>query len=211
MGDDNDIISGFESESIPASGAIDFHTAQQLGCTGSTCDVYVTRHHRRRVFVKRLKEEFRNNSVYRAALDKEFETGATLHHKSLPEYREFHDDYIVIDYIDGVTLAEILRSSGNGETAASVVFRWLKNPENLKRILTELIEVTGYLHRHNVVHCDIKPDNVIITDGTNNLMLIDFDKSYTPWLDDTSGSPALYGVDPSGRGDTDIDFHGYGL
>lgn len=210
MVSDSDNISGFDSDAISDGGPIDFDLAQRLDREGSTCDVYVTRYHRRRVFVKRLKEKFRANSVYRAALDKEFELGVGLHHKSLPEYREYHDDYIVMDYIDGVTLAKVIKSDADDETDASAASRWLRHPDNLKRMLKELIEVTGYLHRHNIVHCDIKPDNVILTDGTFNLMLIDFDKSYTSWLDDTSGSPSLYGVAPSRRGDTDIDFHGIG-
>lgn len=210
MVSDSDNISGFDSDAISDGGPIDFDLAQRLDREGSTCDVYVTRYHRRRVFVKRLKEKFRANSVYRAALDKEFELGVGLHHKSLPEYREYHDDYIVMDYIDGVTLAKVIKSDADDETDASAASRWLRHPNNLKRMLKDLIDVTGYLHRHNIVHCDIKPDNVILTDGTFNLMLIDFDKSYTSWLDDTSGSPALYGVVPSHRGDTDIDFHGIG-
>lgn len=197
MESDSDSISGFDNEIISDGGPIDFDAAKRLERRGSTCDVYVTRYHGRRVFVKRLKEKFRANSVYRAALDKEFELGVTLRHKSLPEYREYHDDYIVMDYIDGVTLAEVIKCDTKGETSASNASRWLKRPENLRRMLKEIIEVTGYLHRHNIVHCDIKPDNIILTDGTFNLMLIDFDKSYTSWLDDTSGSPSIYGVDPS--------------
>ncbi|MDE6266500.1 MAG: protein kinase [Muribaculaceae bacterium] len=210
MAADDDKISGFESQSIIDDGPIDFGAAQRLEREGSTCDVFVTRLHRRRVFVKRLKKEFRANTVYSAAFDKEFDLGVELQHKSLPRYREFHDDYIVMDFIDGVTLSEAMKSEINAETPASAARRWLSHPGNLRRMLKELIDVTGYLHRHNVVHCDIKPDNIILTDGTFNLMLIDFDKSYTSWLDDTSGSPALYGVAADKRGNTDIDFHGIG-
>ena len=208
--DDRDIISGFENDTVHDSGSIDFDVAQRLDRDGSTCDVYVTRYHRRRVFVKRLKEQFRSNSVYRAALDKEFDLGVGLRHKSLPDYREYHGDYIVMDYIDGVTLAEALKCDADAGANATAASRWLRRPNNLKRMLKELIEAIGYLHRHNIVHCDVKPDNIILTDGTFNLMLIDFDKSYTSWLDDTSGSPALYDVAPSRRGDTVIDFHGIG-
>ena len=201
-----DLESGFENDRIAYSGPIDFSSAQRIDRSGTTCDVYVTRYQRRRVFIKRLKKEFRENTVYLAALDKEFELGVNLSHPSLPEYREFHDDYIIMDYIDGVTVAEVLRGSHQATEAT----RWLRNPANLRRMLRELINVTGYLHRHNIVHSDIKADNIILADGTYNLILVDLDKAYTSWLDDTRGAGSLYGVVDARKNSTDIDFHGIG-
>ena len=203
----NNLESGFENDRISDSGPIDFAAARRLDRSGSTCDVFVTRYQRRRVFIKRLKQEYRTNTVYLAALDKEFDLGVNLHHPSLPEYRAFHGDYIVMDYIDGVTLADILRHVP-GTAEANL---WLKKPANLKRVLRQLIDVVAYLHRHNIVHSDIKADNIILADDTYNVMLIDFDKAYTPWLDDTRGAGSLYGVSDNQNSSTDIDFHGIGL
>ena len=58
--------------------------------------------------MQRLKEEFRSNPIYLDALDKEYEIGVTLKHPSLPDYREFHRDYVVMDFIDGITLSELI-------------------------------------------------------------------------------------------------------
>lgn len=194
--EDGDIVSGFESEMDSGFGTIDFSRASKLERGGSTCDVYVAKLHRRRVFVKRLKEELRSSPRHRAAFDKEFEIGVMLNHRGLPEYREFHGDYIVMDYIDGQTLAEMIEAGD----------RWLMNTGNLVRMMRELVEIVDYLHQHNVVHSDIKADNIMLTRGTRNVMLIDFDKAYTSWLDDTSGSPALYGLKDDKAGSADFDF-----
>ncbi|MDE5844731.1 MAG: protein kinase [Muribaculaceae bacterium] len=182
-------------------GEIDFDDAIRLPDGGSTCDIYRTRWQRRDVFVKRLKEEFRDKPLYLDALDKEFDVGVNLKHQSLPEYREFHRDYIVLDYIDGQTLAEMISRQDP----------WLTNERNIVKMLRELVDVVGYLHRHNVVHCDIKPDNIMITANGRNLVLIDFDKSYTDALGDTSGHPGKYGLPTDEKGRMAIDFHGIGM
>lgn len=177
---------------------IDFEDAIRLPDGGSTCEIYRTRWQRREVFVKRLKEEFRTNPLYLDALDKEYEIGVSLKHPSLPDYREFHREYIVMDYIDGTPLSEMIRKQDP----------WLGNEKNIIRMLKELVIVTDYLHRHHITHCDIKPDNILITANNYNLVLIDLDKCYTDSLNDTSGDPSKYGLSQDDKGSVAIDFHG---
>lgn len=193
----NNSQSGFLSDSSD----IDFSLARQLPGGGSTCDIYLTRHQHRLVFIKRLKEQFRNNPVNLDALDKEFEIGVGLHHPSLPEYLEFHRHYIVMNYIDGSTLADMIARRDP----------WLENQQNVIKMLKQLVEVVDYLHRHNTVHCDIKPDNIMITANNKNLVLIDFDKGYTDALSFTSGHPGKYGLPAEYKGKAEIDFHGISL
>ena len=106
MNDDSFIISGFvrDPEQVNLL-SFDFADAKLLDRTGSTCDAYVCTIQRRRVFVKRLKAEFRDNPFYRDAFDKEYDLGVSLSHPSLPRYVGFGVDYIIMDYIEGDTLA----------------------------------------------------------------------------------------------------------
>lgn len=180
---------------------IDFDDAVKLPEGGSTCDIYRTKWQRRDVFVKRLKEQFRAKPLYLDALDKEFDIGVNLKHPSLPEYREFHRDYVVLDYIDGITLSDMIKQRDP----------WLSNEKHIVKMLKELVDVVGYLHRHNVVHCDIKPDNIMITANGRNLVLIDFDKCYSDALSDTSGHPSKYGLPTDEKGRVAIDFRGIGM
>lgn len=180
---------------------IDFDEALRLPGGGSTCDIYRTRWQRRDVFVKRLKEQYRATPLYLDALEKEYETGISLKHPALPEYREFHRDYIIMDYIDGSTLAEMIQRKDP----------WLSHEKNIQKLLRELVDVVDYLHIHNITHCDIKPDNIMITARNHNLVLIDFDKCYTDALNDTSGDPSKYGVPSTRIGNISIDFQGIAL
>ena len=189
-----------ETSDNPFHQEIDFEDAIRLPDGGSTCEIYRTRWQRREVFVKRLKEKYRTNPLYLDALDKEFEIGVNLKHPSLPDYREFHRDYIVMDYIDGETLVDMIKRKDP----------WLSNEKNVIRLLKELVEVTDYLHRHQVTHCDIKPDNIMITANNRNVVLIDLDKCYTDAFNDTSGDPSRYGLAEKDAGRIAIDFHGLG-
>lgn len=201
MENSGNYVSRFGREEPAEDFAIDFSKAEKMDTCGSCCEAYIMRHHRRKVFVKRLKEEFSNSSIHLAALDKEFEVGVNLKHPSLPTYLECHKDYIVMDFIEGDSLSSLISNNDS----------WLKNKRNVWLMLKELLSVIGYLHRNHVVHCDIKPDNIILTRDERRLFLIDLDKCHTDWMDDTSGSPALYGLDKEMTANTDFDFHGVGL
>lgn len=82
-------------------------------------------------------------------------------HNNLPQIVEVCDEYYVMEYINGVTLTEFAEKE---EITVSVA----------KKFILQLVDAVEVLHKFNIVHRDINPDNIIITaDGT--LKLIDFD------------------------------------
>lgn len=201
MKGDDFIVSGFDGEAgETALFAVDFASAKRLDAGGSTCDVYECIVQRRRVFVKRLKAEYRDNPLYRSAFNKEYDLGVELSHPSLPRYVGFGGDYIVMDFIEGDTLADLIKRGD----------KRLKNKKFVIKLLGELIDAVDYLHYRNIVHCDIKADNIIISPYADRpSTLIDFDKAYSSWLDSTYGNAAKYGCDNCADGT--IDFRGIGL
>lgn len=199
-----EIISGWGEEKDAFNSldnSIDFSKAKPLKTTGSTCDAYETRYHGRRVFVKRLKEKFRFNDRYREAFRKEYEIGISLNHPSLPVYTDFYGDSLVMNFIDGKTLAELISSNDSRLQDKGFVLKMLK----------QLLDVLEYLHRKNIVHSDVKADNVMVTNSTDNVVLLDFDKCFTDALDMTPGSASLYGMPEGETGSPDIDYRGLGL
>ncbi len=134
MKEDDVIVSGFDRTGDDrASFAVDFSQAKRLERGGSTCDAYECTVQRRRVFVKCLKPEYRDNPLYRAAFDKEYDLGVSLSHPSLPRYVGFGGDYIVMDFIEGDTLADLIKHND----------RRLKNRKFVRKLLL------------NIIHCDI--------------------------------------------------------
>lgn len=176
---------------------IDFSLAIPLKTDGSVCDSYVVTLHNRRLFVKRLKSELRGKPFFRAALEKEYEIGRRLCHPSIPTYVTLGEDFIAMDFIEAQTLAEMIKQRNP----------WLEDEGNIRKLFLSLLDVVSYLHRHNITHCDLKPDNLLITNDKHNLMVVDFDKCYTDWLDTTSGAPQMYELDMSKKGSREMDFH----
>jgi serine/threonine protein kinase len=61
-----------------------------------------------------------------------------------------------------------------GESLAARLKREGKLPvEESRRILIEVAEALDYAHKLGMVHRDIKPDNLLIEDGTGRAMLTD--------------------------------------
>lgn len=77
-------------------------------------------------------------------------------------FQESNTSYIVMEYIEGVTLKEYLRQCG-GKIPAPKVLEWMK----------PLIHSLEAIHRAGLIHRDISPDNIMITDE-DKVKLLDF-------------------------------------
>lgn len=173
--------SGF-SESKQDSVTAGF-SAENICGEGASCVVYRMRLSGLRVAVKRLRKEYRTNPTYVASYRKEFQLGQQLKHDALPVYRDFHEGhdevYIVMDYVDGVSLEDFIATPEGQE--------FFRSADNARRFLIQLLDAVGYLHRSGIIHCDIKPANIMLRHSDRSLMLLDLDKAYCDTLDQTHG------------------------
>lgn len=198
--------SGFSSESQSGI-AYGFKDADVCGESAS-CVVYRMHLGGLRVAVKRLKPEYRNHPLYIAAYQKEFQIGQQLKHDALPIYRELHEDkdelYIVMDYVDGISLEEFIDTKSGKE--------YFSSEDNIRRFLNELLNVTAYLHRSGVIHCDLKPSNIILRHSDRRVMLIDLDKAYSDTLERTHGGTVNLSdpLAPTEHPTTDKDYRAIG-
>lgn len=203
---DKEYISDFDDSvktdnPVNPDGPIDFSIVQKLeGNTGSICDVYVAQYHQTKVLIKKLKSHLKNKVLYKNALEKEFTLGFRLKHNSLPTYREFHGDYIIMEFIEGDTLLSLLQRKDT----------WLSKEGSIRKLLIQLLDVLSYLHSNGITHCDIKPDNIILSKGHHNVVLIDLDKTYTAFNPNSAGNTSHFDIEESKAGHPDMDFHGVG-
>lgn len=120
--------------------------------------------------LKGLKPEYTSNPFYRELLDKEFELGMMLSHSNIViiygrEYNAVLGDCIVMEYVDGMTLADFLDSKPSAEA--------------VRKVVDEILSAMSYFHGLQVVHRDIKPSNILVTRNGNNVKIIDFGFSDT--------------------------------
>jgi serine/threonine protein kinase len=120
----------------------------------------------RQVAVKKVV--YGDNEFLLKSAEKEAMVLARLQHQCLPKvldyFNEDHAQYIVMEYIPGNDLSKLLQAN-QAALPVEQVMGWVN-------ILLDTLE---YLHRQNppVVHRDIKPQNIKVTDE-GKLFLLDF-------------------------------------
>lgn len=77
-------------------------------------------------------------------------------------FEENDTAYYVMDYIEGKTLAEIVRQSGPISEDKAIAY------------IEKIGKALEYVHRHNITHLDIKPANIMIRTIDERPILIDF-------------------------------------
>jgi serine/threonine protein kinase len=172
-----------------------FPEAELLPVGGSTCDCYRVKLYGKLHFMKRLKPEFRTDPRYVAALQKEFETGFRLDHPHLVLYVSKGDDYLLTEYVDGMTLRTFVAKNPD----------YFKSVQNTYRFLNQLLDVVGYLHQHQVVHLDLKPSNILITRIGQEVKLADLGFCYTDTYTDTMGRTDKYAAPEQLAGVSKVD------
>lgn len=140
---------------------------EQLYLNGSSCRTFLVRVYGKLHFKKLLKAEYKGMPQYVEAFRKEFEVGYRLDHPALPRYVAMGDEdgcpYILEEYIDGETLTDFLAAHPG----------YFHSRSRADRLIDELLSVFSYLHHHQVLFLDLKPDNVMITTVDRQLRLID--------------------------------------
>lgn len=159
-----------------------FESQEPLDTQGATCDTYCVKLYGKLHFLKRLKPEYANDIRYQEAFRKEFETGYRLEHPNLVRYISLTDDGILMEYIDGETLTQALSNHPD----------YFKDKNHTDKFLRQLLDAVGYLHSHQVLHLDLKPDNILLTRINNDVKLIDLGCSYTDTFTDTQGRTNRY-------------------
>ena len=140
---------------------------QEIG-RGGMGIVYRARDRRlkRLVAVKLLPPDLAYRADIRSRFLREAETSAQLSHPSIvPIYTVEEADnlvFFIMGYVDGDTIAQRLRQ--RGPMAA----------EEVRRILCEVADALAYANARNVVHRDIKPDNILLDSDSGRAMVTDF-------------------------------------
>lgn len=182
------------------SGPLDRVTSQeQLYLNGSTCQTYIVRVYGKLHFKKLLKAEYKGKPQYVEAFRKEFEVGYRLNHPTLPCYIALGDEdgcpYILEEYIDGVTLTDFL--------AANPCY--FHSRPHADRLIDELLSVFSYLHHHQVLFLDLKPDNVMITSVNRQLRLIDLGGCHTDCFVGTEETTKAFAPDRNANDAAQVD------
>jgi eukaryotic-like serine/threonine-protein kinase len=119
----------------------------------------------RPVAVKVLFPEFATDPSFVERFRREAQSAANLNHPNVVGVYDWGEAdgtyFIVMEYVEGRTLAEILRSEGP------------LHPDRAADITADVAAALGFAHRNGVVHRDVKPANVLVT-ATGQVKVADF-------------------------------------
>lgn len=133
-----------------------YELMEKIG-SGGMADVYKAKCRvlKRWVAIKILKDEFVNDEEFLERFEREAYAAGSLNHPNIVSIYDVGSEgnihYIVMEYIDGITLKEYIRQNG--------ALPWQEAAEIAISILSALHKA----HRHSIIHRDIKPQNILMT------------------------------------------------
>lgn len=117
------------------------------------------------VAIKILKEEFLNNEEFKRRFKNESKAIALLSHPNIVKVYDVNFgeklQYIVMEYIDGITLKEYINKQGAITWNDALFF------------MTQILRAVQHAHDKGIVHRDIKPQNIILLPN-GNIKVTDF-------------------------------------
>ncbi len=180
-----------------------FEAIEQVESQGATCDTFRVKVYGKLHFLKRLKAEYAGDIRYREALRKEFETGYRLEHPNLVRYARFDDDSILMEYVEGDTLDQRIAKNPD----------YFSDQKHTEKFVLQLLSALQYLHNHQVLHLDLKPDNILLTHINDDVKLIDLGFCRTDAFVDTQGYTSGFAAPEqlsSGEVDVRTDIYAFG-
>jgi len=151
----------------------DGYTIERLLGTGGMGEVYLAQHPRlpRREALKILPTSVSADPQYRRRFEREADIAASLWHSHIVEVhdRGEYDGqlWIAMAFVDGTDAAQLVRQR----------YPYGMPPEDVFEIVSAIADALDYAHERNLLHRDVKPANILITDphsGERRILLADF-------------------------------------
>jgi len=134
-----------------------YECLSKLG-VGGMGSVYQARHRETRAVValKIASRRVVSEPILASRFQYEYEAAQNLKHPNLVRALEYGKEnatpYLVMEYVAGMSLDQKIRAKGK------------LSVEEVMRIARQMGEVLAYLHQHNVIHRDIKPGNILLSE-----------------------------------------------
>lgn len=137
----------------------DRYELKELVGQGGMADVYLAYDDilKREVAVKILRSSLTGDPIYITRFHREARAAAALCHRNIVEIYDVGEEddlyYIVMEYVRGQTLKELINKRGALHYVEAV------------DIMRQVVSATALAHSMGIVHRDLKPQNILVTDS----------------------------------------------
>ena len=111
----------------------------------------------RKIAIKVLRKKFLDSKAQLDQFKREARSAARLIHPSIVTIYDVCDEgdisYILMEYVEGVSLKAFEEQNGRMDPALAVA------------LTAQLASALDHAHKHNIIHCDIKPQNIVLTEA----------------------------------------------
>ncbi len=143
------------------------YVVQAVVGTGGMAVVYraFDKKKNRIVAIKVLRPEYESDEEFVRRFSREAEAASKVSHENIVNMLDVGIDgdmrYIVMEYVDGQTLKEMIRQRGT------------IHPDTAIRMAIRILAAVDHAHRNGIVHRDIKPQNIMV-DNQGRVKVADF-------------------------------------
>jgi len=156
---------------------------------GGMAEVFLARDQAldRPVAVKILFPEYATDPAFVERFRREAQAAANLSHPNIVGVYDWGSEsgtyYIVMEYVEGQSLAEVIRDAGP------------LHPRRAAEVIFEVAGALGFAHQRGVVHRDVKPGNVLIsTSGTAKVTDFGIARALSSPVDDLTQAGSVMGT-----------------
>jgi len=170
----------------------------------------------RRVALKHLRPEFVGDKGAAAMLEREARVTGSLEHPNIVPVYDIGmspkgGPYYVMRLVENPTLGEVLLKLGAGDPEATATY----THGRLLRHFIQICETVDYAHSRGVVHCDLKPANVLLG-NFGEVLVLDWGLAYKPsegtaYRGGTPGYMAPEQLERKGQIDARTDIYALGV
>lgn len=155
-------------------------TEQPMAGNGKKSTVSVVVIDGKQYFKKQLADGYRQELRHKMAMYKEFEVGRQLNCPYIVTYTGINEDenglFVLMEHINGVNIAEKVETEPE----------YFCNHRNTEKMLKQLLKALKALHERNIAYLDLKPENIMLTQVSNNVKLTDLGGCFTDSNDYTA-------------------------